>query len=998
MNSTAAQVYTIPPHVAFVDALAAGLLERTRDDPMALARATVLLPNRRAVRALTDAFVRLSEQQGLLLPRMMPLGDVDEDEVLGAFADDLESGGSLQPAVDDCKQRLILTGLVKHYLDTPDSPATTVEAMRLADDLRRTLSQLWSEDVAPEALRALDTGGLANHWEKTLKFLSIILDHWPGILAEAGEIDRAQRKNLLLQAWVDRLERRPPSTLMVAAGMSATSPVAARLISVIARLKHGLVVLPGLDLQMTDDAWDALAARPGSPEASRQGGQEAHPQYGFRILLERIAVLRSDVQTWDWTSGFDGPSTRTAVVARAMAPAAFTGDWRSTDIDETAMQGVRLIEAATPGEEALVIALALRQQLESPGQTAALVTPDRALARRVAAQLSRWNLDLDDSAGVPLSRTPPGTLLLALVEAAAQAFAPVPLLALLKHPLVNGDDRLNWLQQVRQLDLTLRGVPPPPGLDAVAGHIHNGRLEATLRRDTAGESTLAALESWWPGVQSIFEPLEQLFLGRTVSLDRLIEHLRQAAENLAGDMLWQRPAGRALGDIVAQLAAHGDRLAPFDRGDAPGLIAAFLDDVPVRPPFGNHPRLAVYGLLEARLQRADLMILGGLNEGVWPALAKPDPWLAPAARRQLDLPGLETRLGLAAHDFVQAMGAKRVLITRARRDASAPTVASRLWLRLEAMCGDSLQHDDELLAIARVLDKTAVSPPASRPDFAPLASLRPRLISVTGVDKLKADPFSFYAEQMLGLRKLPQLDLDPTANAAGRGTFMHSVLEKWVKEKPDDPDHLKALLDLMLANDYGHHPAMMALWAPRVRRAIEWAATTMADWRAEGWQPIVAERRSSVELGNGVTLTGKADRIDRHTDGRLAIVDYKTGLPPSHKQLKSGYALQLGLLAWLASDGHVPGLAAAEIGALRYWRLSGGSKAGELKDPLVYRRQPWSDTAAFIDQSKAQFREVCDNFLLGNAPFTAKLHPDYSTRYTDHDHLARVAEWLGRDE
>ena len=996
MSSGHPQVYTIPPHVAFVDALATGLLERTRDEPMALARATVLLPNRRAVRALTEAFVRLSDEQGLLLPRMMPLGDVDEDEVLGAFADDMVSGAALLPAVDDCKQRLILTGLVKRFLDTPDSPATAVEAMRLADDLRRTLSQLLSEDVAPEALRALDVGGLATHWEKTLKFLSIILDVWPGILAEEGEIDRAQRKVLLLRSWTERLGQMPPSAMIVAAGMTATSPVVAQLLGAIARQQHGLVVLPGLDLQMADAEWDSLAARRLDPDVSHHRDQDAHPQYGFRVLLDRMAVVRPDVQTWTWTSRFDGPAARTEVVTRAMAPAAFTGDWRSTEIDDAAMQGVRLIEAANPGEEALVIALALRRQLETPGRTAALVTPDRGLARRVAVQLARWNLELDDTAGVPLGRTPPGTFLLALVEAATQGFAPVPLLALLKHPLVNGADRLQWLDRVRQLDFALRGVRPPPGLDAIAGQIHNRRLEATLRRDAAAEASLVALEAWWPDVQAGLEPLEQLFSGKSLLLPNLIDQLRRAGERLAGDMLWQRPAGRALADVVAELAVHGHRLAPFDTGDAPGLIAAFLDDVPVRPPFGKHPRLGVYGLLEARLQRADLMILGGLNEGVWPALAKPDPWLAPAARKQLGLPGLEARLGLAAHDFVQAMGAKRVLITRARRDASAPTVASRLWLRLEAMCGDRLQRDDELLAIARALDRSGDIAPAQRPAPTPLAVLRPRRISVTGVEKLKADPYSFYAEQMLGLSQWPPLDVDPTA--AERGTFLHAVLERWIKEKPDDPDHLKALLDIMLDADFGHHPTMMALWAPRVRRAIDWAADTMADWRAEGWRPVAAERRGSIELGNGVTLTGKADRIDRHADGRLAIVDYKTGQPPSHAQLESGYALQLGLLAWLASGGHVRDVAAAEVSALRYWRLSGGTRPDRPKDPLVHNRQPWSDPGSFIDSSMEHFFEVCDALLLGNAPFTAKLHPEYSTRYTDHDHLARVAEWLGRGE
>ncbi len=995
MNSATPKVFTIPPHVAFVDALAKGLLDQTRGDPMRLARATVLLPNRRAVRSLTEAFVRLSDEKGLLLPRMTPVGDVDEDEALGAFADDMAVEAELPPAVDDCKQRLILTGLVKRYLDTPGDKATAVEALRLADDLRRTLSQLLAEDVAPEKLRALDVGDLAAHWDKTLKFLSIVVDVWPGILAEAGEIDRVERDNRLLRAWTEQITHTPPDHMIVAAGMVAPRSVIGRMLGRIARLPNGMVVLPGLDTAMADGEWDAIHCRLATPDAPPRRESDAHPQFGFRCLLERMGVARGEVRTWDWTSGFDGPAARTAAVARAMAPAAFTGDWRAVDLGDDAIRDVRLIEAANPGEEAQVIALAMRRQLTEPGRTAALVTPDRGLARRVAAQLSRWGIALDDSAGTPLARTPPGTFLQALVEAATQAFAPVPLLALLKHPLVRGEARLAWLDRVRQLDLALRGVRPPPGLDAIGAHVHERRLDATARRDAAGEAALAALEGWWPEVQAILELLERLFAAKTVSLPDLIDRVRAAAQQLAGDNLWRGPAGRSLGEIVAQLELHGAQLDPFDPPDAPGLIAAFLSEAAVRPPFGKHPRLAVYGLLEARLQRADLMILGGLNEGVWPALAKPDPWLAPAARSQLGMPGLDARIGLAAHDFVQAMGAKRVIVTRARRDSSAPTVASRFWLRLEALGGERLQRDGELLAIARGLDSPAEMRAATRPAPAPPAALRPRQISVTGAEKLKADPYSFYAEQMLGLRKLQALDEDPSA--AERGTFLHAVLERWIKEKPDDPEHLKALADVMLDADFGHHPTMMALWAPRVRRAIDWVAQEMADWEAKGWRPVVAEGRGHVALGNGITLTGKADRIDRHADGSYAVIDYKTGNPPSHDQLTGGYALQLGLLGWLASDGNVRDLPPGVVSALRYWKLSGGSTPGRASDPLVFNRQPWADVGGFIDQSMAHFFALCETLLLGDAPFTAKLHPDYSTRYTDHDHLARVAEWLGRD-
>ncbi len=990
-------VFTIPPHVAFVDALALGLLDRTRGDPMRLARATVLLPNRRAVRALTEAFVRLSDEGGLLLPRMTPIGDVDEDEAIGAFADTLAGGADLEPAVDDCKQRLMLVPLVKRYLELHDARerVTAVEALRLADELRRTLAQLQLEGVATESLRNLDVGDLAGHWERTLRYIGIIAEAWPNILAEEGEIDGAARRNRLIESWTAQLAASPPDRMIVAAGMVATSPSVARLLHVVARLPDGLVVLPGLDTDMDEEEWreiryhEADKSEFGSPRHDSEG----HPQFSFRSLLHRMDVGRGEVETWPYTTAYDGPAARTHIVTRAMAPARFTDAWRDLDLGDDALKGVRLIEAATPGEEAQVIALALRQALETPGRTAALVTPDRGLARRVAAHLARWGVALDDSAGVPLRQTPPGTFMLALAEAAVQQFAPAPLLALLKHPLVRIDGRLDWLDRARTLDIALRGVRPPPGLDAVGARIEEAATEA---RSDEKKHRLRALSGWWLEVSAILDPLERLFANTQVSLPDLIDAMRGAAAALAGDELWRGPAGRALSELVQQLELHGHRLDPFDPPDAPGLLAAFFQEAAVRPPYGRHPRLSVYGLLEARLQRADLMILGGLNEGVWPALSQPDPWLAPAARAQLGLPGLERRIGLTAHDFVQAMGAPEVIATRARRDAAAPTVASRFWLRLEALGGEKVTRESALLGIARALDAPAGPPRyASRPAPRPPAALRPRSLSVTGAEKLKADPYSFYAERMLGLTMLQSLDEDPTA--AERGTFLHSVLEDWINQRPDDPDYLRIIAEKRL-REWDHHPLMKALWAPRAMRAVEWAAEQMAAWNAEGWRALKAEGKGRATLKNGITLTGMADRIDVAAEGSLAIIDYKTGMPPSHAQLKGGYALQLGLLGWLAQNGYIPDVTPGDVAALRYWRLSGGNIAGKASDPLVFRREEWTEPQAFITDCMRWLDELCAERLLGDAPFTAKLHPDYSTRYRDHDHLARVAEWMGRSE
>ncbi|MBV8972101.1 MAG: double-strand break repair protein AddB [Sphingomonadaceae bacterium] len=968
-------IFTIPAHVGFVDALAAGLLDRAGTDPLALARATVLLPNRRAVRALTDAFVRASGS-GLLLPRLVPVAEADAS--VGGF------GGpeATPPPMDATKRRLLLAQLVRRW-----HPVPAVEALRLADQLAAALDAMIGEDVPAAALKDIVPGELAHHWEKTFAFLRLVVDLWPPVLAAHGEVDAGAARRDRLDALAARWREVPPAGMIVAAGIASAPPPVARLLHTVARLPRGLVVLPGLDLGMVEDAWAAIRCRRTDPDLSGPESEE-HPQFTLKCLLDAIGVARGEVAEWPYAGRADGPPNRAAIVAEAMAPAAFTGGWRHAVVDRAPFAGVRTLVAATAEEEAQAIALALRRTLDTPGATAALVTPDRGLARRVAAHCRRWGIAIDDSAGTPLAVTPPGALFQALVEAAARGFGAVPLLALAKHPLVNaGERRSDWLRAVRRLDRTLRGVRPAPGLDGIAARID----EAIAERAEAGRETAAheALAAWWHDTAALLDPLERRFARPAVAFTDLVADLAAAATALCGDGAWAGVDGRALARVVGDLTAHGHHLDPFDPADAPALVAAFLTEAAVRPAFGTHPRLAIYGLLEARLQRADLTILGGLNEGVWPGRPVPDPWLAPRLRRDLGLPSLERRIGLAAHDFVAAMGGPAVLLTRARRDDTAPTVASRFWLRLHARAGDVLVHDDALLATARGLDAAGVVSPAARPAPAPPAADRPRTISVTAAERLKTDPFAYYAAAMLKLRPLDPLDED--ASAADRGTAVHRILEAWIKD--GDAATLPAHTEAELLRWSGH-PLMRALWAPRVRRAMDWVAETMAAWEAAGWSPLAAEAAGYLDLPTGIRLTGKADRIDRGPRGELAIIDYKTGTPPSHDQVTGGFALQLGLLAKLAEAGRLGGVAPATVAALRYWKLGGGKTAGVVRDPLSHNREG-TPPAEHIAAVLTHFDRLCSERLLGDAPFVAKLHPDYA-KGDEYDQLARVREWQGR--
>lgn len=959
-------VFTIPAHRSFVDALAAGLLQSEGE---ALARTTVLLPSRRAVRALTEAFVRAAGG-GLLLPRMTVIGDVGEGEALGILDDLMAIETDLPPAAESFERRMLLMPLVARWQKRVGRGGAAVETLRLADALAATLDQLQLEEIAAAELDNAD-GALGEHWEATLVFLRIIINEWPKLLAAAGKIDRVARRQTLLHGLARRWRKTPPKHPVVVAGVASADPAAAELMSVIASLPKGTVVLPGLDLPENEDG--DVEAFPG------------HPQASLAQLLRRMAVAPGEVDIWPHASDRDGSEARSTAISHALALPASTANWPPP----AGLPGLRVVEAANPGEEAAVIALAMRRQLEVPGATAALVTPDRALARRVAAQLGRWEIEIDDTAGTPLSRTPAGTLLTASIEAGAHGFAPTMLLALLKHPLAGPEERtarLVWLDDVRRLDLALRGVRPAPGLAGVGARIRR-MLPRTM---SAGEA--AKLKAWWKILLPRLRALER-HMKSPSSLDASADALRLFADDLSDGRVWRGADGRAASEFVAALFAHGASAGKIPPADLPALFAAMANDIAVRPEFGRHPRLAIYGLLEARLQRADLMILGGLCEGVWPAAARFDPWLPPGLRRRLALPETERVIGLSAHDFVAAAGAPEVLLTRARRDASAPTVVSRFWMRLAAFSGELIETDAGLLQAARILDvRPAIDAPPP-PSPCPPPAERPRKISVTQVDRLRADPYSFYAQTILKLDPLEPLDAD--ISAADKGTLVHEMLERLINDdRLFDPGARAAVIGDVLAR-HESQPLIAALWRPRVERMLDWVAETLGERRDAGWRSSYAERKGRLTVA-GVELTGKADVIQRGPQG-LAIADFKTGRLPSGRQVGDGFALQLGLLAWLAEEGVLDGVARGTVAELAYWKLSGGAKEpGKIVSTTSNFKDHWSDVAAYVAMCREVFTEVAGKYLTGAVPFAAKVNPEFALHMHDYDHLARLDEWWAR--
>jgi ATP-dependent helicase/nuclease subunit B len=560
------QVFTIPAHRSFADALVAGIMARFGSDPLELARGRILLPNNRAVRAITDAFVRASGT-GLLLPRLVPIGDPELDDRIGGALDPIDQGEPIPPAIDPLDRLLTLAAIVPAH--------TSAEKLNLAADLARTLDALLIEQIDPGELRRAveESDELATHWQRSLEMLQLIYDRWPAMLEADGAIDLAERRNRLLRRIADRWSKEPPPGFTVAAGVTTAAPAVAGLLACVSRLSGGMVVLPGLNLSdvLPDAEWEAL----GPDENGR--GEETHPQFHLKLLLDRMGVARGEVQRWRQAGRAASSPARARAVANAMAAPEFSPKGENLNPAQRRLSGIRLAELPDSAAEAQAIALALRGALESPGKTAALVTPDRQLAARVSALLARWAIEADDSAGTPLSQTAAGTLLLGIAAAAAEELAPVPMLALAKHPLVGGEgeERLAWLHSVRALDIKLRGPRPAAGLTGLDAHF-------------------ADLPAW----RRVRPPLERLdgLLGEPVGLDRFAAAMANAAQVVAGDAAWRGPAGRMAAELLAELkgsASAGSIVV--DAESAVAVLRDLLDRHSVRLPYGGHPRIFTWG-------------------------------------------------------------------------------------------------------------------------------------------------------------------------------------------------------------------------------------------------------------------------------------------------------------------------------------------------------------------------------------------------------------------
>ena len=423
----------------------------------------------------------------------------------------------------------------------------------------------------------------------------------------------------------------------------------------------------------------------------------------------------------------------------------------------------------------------------------------------------------------------------------------------------------------------------------------------------------------------------------------------EAAERLAATdteagsaRLWREAAGETAARFCHELIDAAGDFPPLPGRHYPALFEALAAGVVVRPAYGRHPRLAIWGLVEARLQQADLVVLGGLNEGTWPGPAAHDPWMSRQMRREFGIAVPERAIGIAAHDFAQAIaragsGADPRRAQRGRADRAVALAAAprhgiaRGRPRRCARAGRSDPGRRPML-----LDAAGIPAAAAAPSRARRSPLGRAQLSVTQIETWLRDPYAIYARHILDLRALDELDADP--GRADLGICIHEALAEFVRRYPRELPADAAEAELLAIGRERHlgavlsRPGAWAFWWPRFERIARWLVAEERTHRSaivESLERMRGQLDLARRLAGRSNLTATADRIDRLAD-RAAFCWSTTRPARADRNGDAGWVRAAAAARrrdparrqlWRAQR-YAPA-------ALEYWRLGGGDPAGE---------------------------------------------------------------------
>lgn len=959
-------IYNISADESFVDVLAEHFLNRYGNNPEELSQIIFLLPNRRGCHNLAEAFVRQRGMQPTILPRIEPIADVEEDEIF--LNGNHEILQKIKPNIGTMERVLIFTRMIMHKNELGLDDVTLAQAYALAKNLAAFIDTVQNEELNFNDLQNIVPDEYSEHWRKTLELLKIITEYWPRILSENGRCDSAERKKQLLKAEMDFWRNSLQRPKIVIAGTTAAFPFLQDMVKTVTEFENGEVYLYGLDKYSDDETWQNI--------------DENHPQYELKSLLDYLKISRKSVKN----IGIEKSSLRENLVSEIMRPASTSGAWRNLSLQvlpREAFDNIHLINCDDMRQEAKTIALIMRETLETDGKTVALVTMDRNLSRRVIAELKKWEIKADDSAGQPLSLTHIGIYFRLIGEAVTQDTETAKI-TLMKYPFTAcGMERSKFIKEVYHIEKAIRN------------------------EDALSESQKAIMADFADRLL----PLKKLYEDRYADLKDIITAHIKVAQSLADTdvktgekIIWRKEDGQAAAKFFVDLMKNGTELGQIDMNDYLPFLVTVMTEQNVRAVYGFHPRIKILGPIEARLINYDRVIIGSANEGIWPNLPKGDMWLSRPMKKTFGMPQAERNIGVCAADFAHLLHAPEVYLTRSQKVDGAPTDKSRWWLRLETIleavfCDKNKQKSEydfiykqPYSSWAKNLERCNNPQPIKAPRPCPEVKYRPRRLSASKVEILMRDPYSIYAQKILHL--YPLNNLDRAKEVFDFGNIVHETLEDFCREYnssyyPEDATEKLMAIGIRKFAEKNIEKETITFWEPRLRAIID-----MVVKREKEYRPMIKQIHPETEgeiefIGKAgpFFISGKADRVDEMTDNSVHIIDYKTGHGRSTSEIEEVTAPQLPVEALIAQEVGFNNVGKKKVSSMQYWALKG-------KQGLTDEEQ----SQKAIQKIRETLQKLINEFDNKDRPYLAKPILGGSGQYDDYDHLSRFLEWSVRDD
>ena len=952
------KISNISSTVSFVDVVASQYLEQYAGNPAQLADMLILMPNRRSVQNLKEAFVRAQGDIPTILPQIVAMSDLEEDEI---FLSDMNKDdvNEILPAVGKIERRFLFARIIQKK---PSSFGlerfSALQSSVLADELSKLIDEVNNSKLDFARLNDLVPEEYAAHWQDTLEFLKIITEYWPKELKERKLTDASAKHNLLLNMKSRQWQEEKPKRHIVAAGIYADYPEIKQLLKTISRLENGEIIINGLDRNLSEKEWNDI--------------EESHPQYQLKRLLEALEVKREDVEERVPSMNKE----RERLVSETMRPSQNTDEWLKLNkkpfLRET-FDGLRIVQCDDLHNEAVSVALIIREKLAQEGQTVALVSPDRKLSRMVMSELERWNIVADDSAGKPLHLQPVAVYLRQVFDAVLQNYSAVPLLSLLKNPFcLSGKNTAEFRKEVRNFETNI---------------LRAKKLDITVNKNS----------EFFEEIKGKLLPLELLVRKKTVGLKELMhahltvaEELASTAEAYGAKVLWRGEDGSSAAGFFADVLEKADIFGDINPEEYLEFLENLMSSVSVRKQYGTHPRLKILGPVEARLNGFDTIIIAEANEGTWPPSSSADPWMSRPMKKKFGLPLSDKNAGIFAFDFANLLSQEDVYITRAQKVDGSPTNKSRWLLRLEAVTQASGYKASELYAQeysvwAKLLDASDTQNRLEEPSPCPDLKYRPRNLSASALQTLIDNPYNAYAKYILKL--YPSEGLDAEFNAGHYGTIIHEMFETFIKKykekMPENAREKYLEIGQKLFEKYGVEENKRIFWQGRMEKAIDWVLAEEENERIGIIRPY-PEKEGKIVLplpGGDFTLTAKADRIDEFKGNKLTVIDYKTGRnAPTKKAVETFNAPQLILEALIAQNGGYEGIKGKTVDKLSYWNFKG--------KPINIDEK----VEDLLEKGLQKYKELLNKYDFEEMPYRVKRQPKNGIK-DDYEHLSRIREW-----